>query len=60
MSEIKDVLGLKREKYGEKKGGGESEIVREFMVGDLNRNLWRMCPRGYLTKRRRWVFIKNF
>jgi hypothetical protein len=31
MSEIRDVLGLIREKYGEKKVE-ESEIVREFSL----------------------------
>ncbi|HJH25181.1 MAG TPA: hypothetical protein C5S37_00055 [Methanophagales archaeon] len=57
MSEIKNVLELIREKYGEKKVG-ESEMVREFMVRGFEQKLMELygdfksgeCRLGYLAE----------
>jgi len=60
VSEIKDVLELIREKYGEKKVG-ESEIVREFIVRGFEQKLMELyedfksgeCSLGYLAEQLR-------
>ncbi|MDI6886829.1 MAG: hypothetical protein QMD22_10935 [archaeon] len=57
MAEIKDVLELIQEKYGEKKVG-ESEIVREFIVRGFEQKLMELyevfkrgeCSLGYLAE----------
>ena len=57
MSEIKDVLELIQEKYGEKKIG-ESEIVREFIVKGFEQKLMELyedfksgeCSLSYLAE----------
>ena len=57
MSEIKDVLELIQEKYGEKKVG-KSEIVREFVVRGFEQKLMQLyedfksgeCSLGYLAE----------
>ncbi len=57
MSEIKDVLEVIREKYGEKKIG-ESEIVREFILRGFEQKLEELyedfksgeCSLGYLAE----------
>jgi len=57
MSEMKDVLELIQEKYGEKKVG-KSEIVREFVVRGFEQKLMQLyedfksgeCSLGYLAE----------
>jgi len=57
MSEIKDVLELIRDKYGEKKVG-ESEIVREFIARGFEQKIMELysylksgeCSLGYLAE----------
>ena len=57
MSEVKNILELIREKYGEKKVG-ESETVREFIVRGFEQKLMELyedfkrgeCSLGYLAE----------